>query len=113
MPRIRVTLRKMMAAIAIVAVLLGGYMECKALRRRAEDYRRKAENHADIEGVLRAIAATSGEGSPVDISPGPGIRSRRFTVRDVIEREAALHRKYERAARYPWLSVAPDEVMPR
>jgi hypothetical protein len=111
LPRLRFSVRLLMAIVAVLAATLGGFVEYHRLKRIAAEYRAKAEDHAGVEKTLRAIIEQTGPNSPVDISPGPGLRSRRFTAKTVADFEAALSRKYERAARYPWLSVEPDPVM--
>ena len=110
--RLRISVRLLMAIVAVVAATLGGFVEYRRLNRIAAEYRAKAEEHAGVERTLRTVVEQTGPKSPVDISPGPGLRSRRFTAKAVADLEARLVRKYERAARYPWLSVAPDPAMP-
>ena len=97
-----------MIVVAVAAWLMAAWVGLARLRRLSSDYRARAEHHAGVEETLRHIVASAGADAPVDISPGPGLRSRRFTARAVAAHEAALRRKYERAARYPWLPVEPD-----
>jgi hypothetical protein len=111
-PRLRFSVRLLMAIVAVVAATLSGFVEYRRLTRMAAEYRAKAEDHAGVEKTLRTIIEQTGPNSPVDISPGPGLRSRRFTAKAVADFEAALSRNYERAARYPWLSMEPDPLMP-
>ena len=99
-------------SFAVVALSLGGHSEWRAMRRRAETYAARARHHADLVAVLRSIAARDGEEAPVDVSPGPGARSVLFPLRVVAAHEDRLRRKYERAARYPWLPVPPDPPEP-
>ena len=111
-PRVRITLRWLMAAVAIVAIGFGAYVQFRALQRRAATYRELARSHQDMEEVLRSIALKDGDDSPVDVSPGPGLRSVRFPLRVVAEHESMLRRKYERAARCPCWPVEPDPPTP-
>jgi hypothetical protein len=113
LPRVRFTLRGLMIVVAGAAGLMAAWIGLARLRLLASDYRARAKQHAGIEETLRRIIASAGADSPVDISPGPGLRSRRFTAWAVAKHEAALCRKYERAARYPWLRVEPDPPEPR
>jgi hypothetical protein len=102
-----------MALVAVAALLMGAVDGYLRLRRRSVAFRARAEQHAAMEEMLRRLLIdVSGDRSPVDISPGPGLPSKRFTARFVADREASLKRKYERAARYPWLPVAPDPPYP-
>ena len=83
-----------MVAVAVPAILLGGYIELLALKRQAATYRERARSHADIEAVLKSIAEKDGYDSPVDVSPGPGLRSMRFPLtrrrRPRVEAEAQV-----------------------
>jgi hypothetical protein len=108
----RATIRRMMAAVAVVAVLMGAWVGLARLRRISAAYHALAEEHAGVEETLRRMIATEGADSPVDISPGPGLPSIRFTAQAAAAHEAELRRKYERAARYPWMPVGPDSPMP-
>jgi hypothetical protein len=110
--RVRFTVVRMMVMVAVAAGLMTAWVGHARLRLLSSNYRARAEQHAGIEETLRRIVASDGADAPVDISPGPGLRSRRFTARAVAEHEAALLRKYERAARYPWLRVEPDPLEP-
>jgi hypothetical protein len=108
-PRLRFTVRRLMLAVAVVAALLG----CADLWRRREHYRRLAETHALSEMVLR-VDSVMARGDPTG---GPGVRL--LDLSDSLEEaakwadyHAGLRRKYERAARYPWLPVAPDPPPP-
>jgi hypothetical protein len=107
-PRVRFTVRRLMIAVAVAACLMAAWVGVARLRRLSSDYRVRTEQHAGIEETLRRIVASDGANAPVDVSPGPGLPSRRFTAGAVAEHEAALRRKYERASRYPWLPVEPD-----
>jgi hypothetical protein len=112
LPYLRITVGRLMIVAAVAAALMAAWVGIARLRRLSSDFRARAEQHAGIEETLRRIVASDGADAPVDISLGPGLRSRRFTVWAVAEYEAALRRKYERAARYPWLPVEPDPPEP-
>jgi hypothetical protein len=113
LPRVRFTVRRLMMVVAVAVALMAAWVGLARLRLLSADYRARAEQYAGIEETLGRIVASHGADAPVDISPGPGLRSRRFTAQAVAEHEAALCRKYERAARYPWLPVPPDPLEPR
>jgi hypothetical protein len=126
----RLTIRRLMVAVAVVAVAFG-YRN--AVRRR-ETFEFMAMFHRQemeacrgyLDGVT--VLSTGGDGKTtyrrmVPTGPDPFIaevRSRGFGV-ELFERaslnrreayHAALTAKYERAARYPWLPVAPDPPEP-
>ncbi len=102
-----------MIAVAIFGVLMGALVEWNVLRHRALLYHKRAQDHADMEMSLRLTAVHPGGTNRVDISRGPGIPSRSFPVAVVIDHEARLRRKWEVAARFPWLPVEPDPPEPR
>jgi len=104
--------RWLIVAVEVVGVAIGAFIEINRLRHMSAKFRSRAEEHAAVEQSLRWVIATSGANSPIDISPGPGLRSKRYTARAAAEHEAMLARKYFRAARYPWLPVAPDPPEP-
>jgi hypothetical protein len=108
------TMRRWMIAVAGVAVLIGAAMEMNGRSRR---FARLAAHHS--RGAMEHFSVLMGFGggpppSPDDLPPGA-----RGPVRE-LRREQDLHlyhlalsRKYERAARYPWLPVAPDPPEPK
>ncbi len=127
MPRPRFTIRRMMIA-AIVAILIGGTLQGLALRRSSEVFLRLASEHsakeqADIESAeaMRRANVAPFEWK-AEYEKDANMRAMRAmsesTQRRAKKREtraayhAALSAKYERAARYPWLPVAPDPPEP-
>jgi hypothetical protein len=112
-PHVQFNVRMMMGMVAVAALVMGAMVEYARLGRMSAAFRDRAVEHAAIEETLRRIIAASGADAPVDISPGLGARSIRFTARAVAEHEVALRTKYERASRYPWLPVEPDSIFPR
>jgi hypothetical protein len=90
LPRFR--LRALMIAVAAVALLLGLWA---GIERRRADFRRIARYHSFRNlGLL--------------------VDSRSLTPLELRQDEwhHALYLKYQRAARYPWLSVEPDPPEP-
>jgi hypothetical protein len=87
-PRIRFTVRRMMVAVAIMAVLLGlfGWMD-----RRAGLFRERRDFH-------RVHWSAIDEGFEVEAPPAAYHR--------------AMAEKYRIAAERPWLPVAPDPPEP-
>lgn len=93
-PRIRLKIRGLMAGVAIVGVVLGVMIE------RQNRFRRLASCHqAECKRLLNlgVILFAGSEDDPV--------------VRRV-EWHYPMQLKYERAARSPWLPVAPDPPRP-
>ena len=90
--RHRFTVRRLMVAVVIVGIVLGVTIE------RRNRFRRLAARHrAEFEVLWR--------------------QTNPFTTTNLIwnrvERSESLIRKYERAARYPWLPIGPDRPDPK
>jgi hypothetical protein len=94
LPRVRFTVRRLMVAVAVVGVMLGawGWLE----RRRARFEERMQFWYHQVEHP--AYSDPKWHGS-VTLSPRDKLRAR-------------LAEKYRRAARYPFLPVAPDPPEP-
>jgi hypothetical protein len=103
------TTRRWMVAVAVVALSVAG----EQMRRRAVRYRGLAERHAKIELVCRRTAARLPLMKPSDYGAfcGGMARNIRRSPR-LAAYQADLRRKYEHAARYPWLPVEPDPPEP-
>jgi hypothetical protein len=96
----RVTVRRMMVAVAVLAVAMGGI----ALRRRSEFYQASARHHSRME---RSSVIAIVEGS------GPASRDELARLnRARTAYHADLRQKYERAAGHPWVSMPPDPPEP-
>ena len=103
-PRFR--LRSMMILVAVLALSLSAAV----LWRRREHYRRLAEAYALTEMVLRVdsnMARGSAAFPLLDLSESMDRNARQADY------YARLRRKYERAARRPWLPVEADPPEPR
>ena len=136
MPRFRFTVRRMMVAVAIVSILIGA----EAMRRRREVLASKASSSRLRQGVNQRMVEEWDRLMPKVIrivreserlaSSRPGDdeakrslskteRKYQSVTREVktYERNARhwqmVAEKYERAARYPWLPVAPDPPEPK
>jgi hypothetical protein len=120
LPRVRFTVRRIMAVVAIVAIASGGVVMLK----RREAYGIRAAFHARQEQVAdgrlrhRSHEAARLAGLPSDASP-PVPDHDRLLVAELIDysRNRVVHHrrlkaKYELAARCPWLSVDPDPPSP-
>ena len=106
--RVRFSVRMMMVGVAVVGVVLGGWA---VIERRRQDFRRLSSAHID-----RVIGLGVGFGPPSGLgllSWGPGGRSLTKRERLADEWNLKMHFKYERAAHYPWLPVAPDPPLPK
>jgi hypothetical protein len=120
----RFTVRRLMVAVALVAVLLGGVSRAVRLRRLSDSYARRALNwdyrrdfyeggiwnlrygkYADGESGL----ARSGRFA----HPAPAVRAELIhRLRGVAAYCDELRRKYEGASARPWRPVGPDPPAP-
>ncbi len=109
-PRVRFSVRKIMVAVAILAVILGlligrrGRFRRLALAHKMESF---ALQVSDLEFYL-LLTAASGEKPEAE-------EQRNRTTRPVYqfrEYHEAMADKYDRASDQPWLLVAPDPPPP-
>ena len=114
MPRFRFTVRRMMIAVAIVAVLLESWI----VWRRYTLHRDKAALIAKTIPILqRRMAQLSptqtARGTLLDFEDGkPSVPMNLANSRTMLARMEQLLRHYEYAARHPWLptvSEPPEE----
>jgi hypothetical protein len=104
----RMTTRRWMVAVAIVAVGIGTWM----LIERSRSYAALGSLHAESEKECRRIVEAF-EGSRFDpVIWGEALALVRRS-RKLLPYHAALRRKYERASRRPWLPVEPDPPEPQ
>ena len=133
MPRFRFTIRWMMVAVAILGVVFAGLQ----FRQIAVKHATRAVRHAEQEAVIRERLDTIWEDtrdgthilrnrdtSTLTLDP-PGFVFGFFTSgfpdgfrslegwHRLAAWHGALKRKYDHAARYPWLPVAPDPREPK
>jgi hypothetical protein len=104
LPRVRLTLRWMMVAMAVQAAVLWVAEREVRFRRLAEYHSLRSE--ADIICCVMLVTDDGQQTSLVESATGtPTTLPRRDWHR-------ALREKYEKAARSPWLSVALDPPRP-
>ncbi len=99
--RFRYTVRRMMVATGIIALLLGGLVWIDRMRQRSAAYRQRA-------AAFAWIRFHSGHAVFIDgrwVERNPVVR-----VRDAWARHMA--QKYWRLSDYPWLPVEPDPTPP-
>jgi hypothetical protein len=94
LPRVRFTVRRMMVVVAIVGVLIGGWI---AGERRREEFDRLARKYSHLSHI--EIICTIDEAQ------------KRLEVHEQKYFEQ-MTLKYRWAAKYPWLPVWPDSPEP-
>ena len=98
MPRVRIRVWWLMAAVAVVALATRGCIWVELMERRADYFRDQARMHARLAQECRDIAESV---------PGHQTRARRWS-----EHHESLRKTYDRAAANPWFAVPPDPPSP-
>jgi hypothetical protein len=113
LPLVRVTVRRMMLAVAIVAMTLEGSI---VWNRYTYCHNRAATLTAQV-AYLRGFAAKAPSpkavirGFVIELRPGtPPVPATGETIREWTAYLEALAQKAERESRRPWLPVEPDPL---
>jgi hypothetical protein len=125
---VRFTVRRLMIAVAIVALLLAVGLEARWMHREYQGYTRRAFLHSYGETMNREWAAweiksEAGYRSMVEkysqggfddrllhLADRNGKNAAKYTLR--ADYHARMKAKYQAAARRPWLPVEPDPPRP-
>jgi hypothetical protein len=113
--RSRFTVRRLMIAVAIAGVFFGGVVELPRLWVLRRQYLGLAEKYGYWETRLNGVVELRQEltfysmSQPRGPEPSPERLARMKARADYYSRQRA---KYEHAARFPWLRVAPDPPAP-
>jgi hypothetical protein len=108
--RVRFTLRRMMAAVAVVAVMLASWLGALELRRLSTAYLQKSVGHSgqerierrNLEWQVKALSSTARGGNLNSI----------VLAEAVTEHHRSWAARYLRASRRPWESVPPEPPPP-
>jgi hypothetical protein len=98
LPRLRFTVRRLMLVVALAGLVMGGGVWGYRMWRMSAKYARIAQSFKWTESLHRGLEARFQNNAQREAA--------KFAA--VATHYAALVRKYERAARYPWLPVEPD-----
>ena len=119
LPRFRFTLQRMLVATAIIGIVLATSREMLPyLFTRRDDYSGVARMFARVqeqdEAFIRDVALVlkTMKDTPQDREYRSLLESRVRSVHRRAPYLEAMRVKYERAARFPWLDVAPDPPEP-
>jgi ribosomal protein L17 len=112
----RFTMRRLMVAVAIVGIVLS----IESMRRRSSECRLIADESVDTANALvghcrevnRMIEWARSEGTADYKKWAQELETDNNATRKLEQFYRDLAAKYERAARYPWLPVAPDPPEP-
>jgi hypothetical protein len=120
-PRMRYTMKRMMLAVAVLALIMGG-LRIVWLR---DGYRKAAAYYASLEKLHRESRRFVEDGGRAEEElalafgekvSGEDKKQQSTEVRGwqrLSDYCAALRRKYERAAARPWIPVDPDPPPPQ
>ena len=121
-PRPRLTVRRLMIAVALAGVALGGWIELGRLRRLGAEYADLAEDFrqsviSEMRGDVSRDQWVARWRWVEERNRGGGrLYFRQPLPPEVCRARAAyferLRAKYDRASRFPWLAVEPDPRMP-
>jgi hypothetical protein len=125
LPHLRFTVRRLMVAVAIIAILIGvGLQIRQTIRfsrlaaRYAEDglfWRSQERNHRALGEKMRTASVDPEQGSGAAEFWRPYIEyqaERVEKIKALADFHARMKTKYEAAARRPWFSVEPDPPRP-
>ena len=113
LPRVRFTVRRLMVAVAVLGLLFGA----EVTRRRWEYNWLMANFHANEERRMRLLLSGGWVTETDEAGTRQKIRMGRNIEREPVQRRLMYHvvigDRYQRAARRPWLAVAPDLLEPK
>ena len=112
LPCLRLTIRSMMVVVAIAALALAGEATRRRMAELSSVYRLRA-TECEIKALLANLNAVRSDfefrqGRP----PNLNYASRSIRFRRLAEFHLAMRRKYEQAARRPWLHIVLDPAPP-
>ena len=99
----RMTTRRWMVVVAAVGLLMGGAIVGYRLKQWHSFFVARAQHHARMEAAFSSFGGTLSAHS----------KHIRASVSENLGYHVAMARKYRHAARFPWLSVAPDPPEPQ
>jgi hypothetical protein len=109
----RMTTRRWMVAVAVIGLMIGGWVR---LEQRRDYFLSLAQSHQKevASYTARGMALKSRLGYTSGMTDKEIMHLYRVYDRmmDRADHHESLARKYERAARYPWLPAVPDPPEP-
>jgi hypothetical protein len=107
LPRVRFTVRRMMIAVAVVAILIGVGLQVKGLYQRFHECSRQASTHGFYGECLDRLA---NEWAQKDDRIESLTQAKRLRL--LAEYQRRIKAKYEAAKWRPWIDVEPDPPGP-
>ena len=106
LPRVQFTVARMMAAVAIIAILI----ECAVLYNRMLVFRSFVTFHDGQSAVYGPMAKEWADNRRMGLKSDPPDIAEKAAARADYHRQMRV--KYDWAARRPWRSVPPDPPIP-
>ncbi len=113
----RMTTRRWLVVVTVIGLMIGGGVRLEVwLNQRRDYFLSLAQSHQNevVSSTARGKALKSRKGWPSGKTTEEIMQLHRDYDRmmDRAEHHESLARKYEQAARYPWLPVEPDPPEP-
>ena len=109
----RMTMRRWMMAVAAIGLMIGGGV---VLKQRRDYFLSLAQSHqkevASSTARGNALKSRFGGTAGMTVEEITRLHDDYERMMDRADHHASLARKYEEAARYPWLPVEPDPPEP-
>jgi hypothetical protein len=109
----RMTMRRWMIAVAAIGLMIGGGV---VLKQRRDYFLSLAQSHqkevASSTARGNALKSRFGGTAGMTVEEITRLHDDYERMMDRADHHASLARKYEEAARYPWLPVEPDPPEP-
>jgi len=120
--RVRISVRRMMILVAVVACLLSGVIWCTRMRNLSAVYRHRAIDYGKSEETYRQLAEgeidgagwyTGTDGTHIENEiPGETVAARTARLVKLRSYYSGLNLKYLHAAARPWMPVSDDPPDP-
>jgi hypothetical protein len=101
LPRLRFTVRRLMLAVGLAGLAMGGAVWGYRMWRLSAEYERRANAARSHAGYYRPKEARY-----------RGFSEEAAKYKAITGYYAARARKYQRASRYPWVPIEPDQPDP-
>jgi hypothetical protein len=108
-PRVRFTMLRMMVAVAIPAILMGGWKMKRERQLRLGQVAFHANLEGDFQRLLKFIEPRVAELRAKGVEGPFGAQE---NYRAMLDHSSRMRRKWERAAARPWEPVDPDPPQP-
>ena len=115
LPRIRFTVRRMMLAVAIAAVVMEGWIVWGRYTYHRDQAALTARTAAGLRRMMARLPPKRlARGTYLDFEDGsPSVPATPEACQQFLAHLDRIARKHQYAARHPWLPVTPDPPKPK